>query len=167
MLSNTNSWIVRDAIISSRGAKSCLVEHARPEHSGDSKIRFNIGSKDSPSKTPFGATTFNNEVSSQKTIEFNLTDEEVGSVQGVVEWLTDYLSQHSERIFRKTMTREQVAESFRSPATQRGGYQPHLRCKIRPSSVRVWDSSGRAREGGLPCDLRGYNLVPRITLEKI
>ena len=165
MLTNTNSWIVRDAIISSRGAKSCQIEHTSPEAGGDSKIKFNIGSKELPTKTPFGATTFNNEVSSQKTIEFNLTDGEVDQVQGLVEWLADYLSKHSERIFRKPMSREQVFETIRHPVTQRGGYQPHIRCKIRPSSVRVWDSDGKSRS--LPSELRQYNLAPRITIEKL
>ena len=165
MLTDTNSWIVRDAVISSRGAKSCQIEHTNPDASGDSKIKFNIGSKELPTKTPFGATTFNNEVSSQKTIDFNITDGEMEEMQGLVEWLPDYLSKHSERIFRKSMSREQVFETIRNPVTQRNGYLPHIRCKIRPSSVRVWDSEGKAR--ALPDDLRHYNLVPRITIEKL
>jgi hypothetical protein len=165
MLTNTKSWIVRDAVISSRGAKSCQIEHTEPDAGGDSKIKFNIASMELPSKTPFGATTFNNEISSQKTIEFHLTDGEMDQMQGLVEWLADYLSKHSERIFRKSMSREQVFETIRNPVTQRSGYLPHIRCKIRPSSVRVWDSEGKARP--LPDDLRQYNLVPRITIEKL
>ena len=165
MLTNTKSWIVRDAVISSRGAKSCQIEHTDPDAGGDSKIKFNIASKELPSKSPFGATTYNNEISSQKTIEFNLTDVEMDQMQGLVEWLADYLSKHSERIFRKSMSREQVFETIRNPVTQRNGYQPHIRCKIRPSSVRVWDSEGKSRP--LPDDLRQYDLVPRITIEKL
>ena len=86
-------------------------------------------------------------------------------MQGLIEWLTDYLSKHSERIFRKNMSREQVSETMRNPVTQRASYQPHLRCKIRPASVRVWDGDGKQRT--LPADLRQYNLVPRITIEKL
>ena len=167
MLTNTNDWIVRDPQISSRGAKSCQIEYAKPEAGADSKIRFNVGNKEQPTKTPFGATTFNNEESAQKTIEFNLTDEEVAMFESIIGWLTNYLTDNSERIFKKVMSREQVSESLRSPVTQRAGYQPHLRCKIRPSNIRVWDTYGQIREGGLPSDLRSYRLVPRISIEKL
>ena len=167
MLTNTNSWIVRDAVVSSRGAKSCIIEHIKSETGTDGKIRFTLGSKEQPTRSPFGATTYDGQETSQKTIEFNLTDEEVETFKGIVDWLTGYIAGHSERIFRKQMSKEQVSDSLRNPVTQRGGYQPHLRCKLRPSSVRVWDSYGKIREGGLPSDLRGYRLVPRITVEKL
>ena len=167
MLTNTNDWIVRDPQISSRGAKSCQVEYASTENCADSKIRFNIGNKEQPTKTHFGATTFNNEESAQKTIEFNLTDEEVTLFQNVIDWLTNYLTVNSERIFKKAMSKEQVSDSLRSPVTRRTGYQPHLRCKIRPSNIRVWDAYGKIRDGGLPSDLRNYRLVPRVSIEKL
>ena len=164
---NTNLWIVRDPQISSRGAKSCQIEHTKPEAGSDGKIRLNVGSIEHPTRTPFGATTFDGQESAQKTIEFNLSEDEVETFQGIVDWLAGYLATHSERIFKKTLSKEQVVESLRSPVTQRGSYQPHVRCKIRPSSVRVWDASGKIREGGLPADLRGYRLVPRVVLEKL
>ena len=167
MSMNTNLWTVRDPQISSRGAKSCQIEHTKPDAGSDNKIRLNVGSKEHPTKTPFGATTFDGQESTQKTIEFNISDEEVEEFRGIVEWLAGYLAIHSERIFKKAMSKEQVAESLRSPVTHRGGYQPHLRCKIRPSNVRVWDAFGRIRESGLPSDLRGYRLVPRVVIEKL
>ena len=164
---NTTSWIVRDPQISTRGAKSCQIEHAKPEPGSDSRIRINVGSKEHPSKTPFGATTFDGQESSQKTIEFNISDTEVENFNTIVSWLAAYLASNSERIFKKSMTLDQVMESIKSPVTQRDGYQPHLRCKIRPSSVRVWNEDGRIREGGLPTDLRPYKLVPRVVIEKL
>ena len=164
---NTTSWIVRDPQISTRGAKSCQIEHAKPEPGSDSRIRINVGSKEHPSKTPFGATTYDGAESSQKTIEFNISDTEVENFNTIVSWLAAYLASHSERIFKKSMTLDQVMESIKSPVTQRDGYQPHLRCKIRPSSVRVWNEDGRIREGGLPADLRPYKLVPRVVIEKL
>ena len=162
---NPTSWIVRDAVISSRGAKSCALEIGKPDAGKDGKIRLTLGSKESPTTTPFGATTFNGEEAAQRTIEFNLTDEEVDQFDGVIEWLKSYLADHSLRIFKREMTRDQVSESLRSPVTQKGSFRPHLRCKIRPSSLRVWDGERRAR--ALPNDLRGYKLVPRLTLERL
>ena len=171
MLTDTNNWIVRDPQISSRGAKSCQIEYAlQPLHvlpGGDSKIRFNLGSKELPTKTPFGATTFNNEESAQKTIEFNITEDEDTMFHNVIDWIITHLTENSERIFKKLMSREQIADSFRSPITRRTGYGPHIRCKIRPSNIRVWDAYGKIREGGLPNDLRNYMLVPRMSIEKL
>ena len=162
---NPSAWIVRDAVISSRGAKSCAVEHAKPDAGTDGKIRVTLGSKETPTTTPFGATTFNGEEAAQRTIEFNLSDDEVEQFRGVTEWLTEYLAEHSLRIFKREMSQDQVSESLRSPVTQKGSFRPHLRCKIRPSHVRVWDGERRAR--ALPSDLRPYQLVPRLTLERL
>jgi len=159
------TWIIRDAVISSRGAKSCQLELAKPDAGTDGKIRFTVGSRENPTTTPFGATTFNNEDAVQKTIEVVLNDVEVEMFRGITEWLIDYLAEHAPRIFKKEMTREQVSESLRSPVTQKGSFRPHLRCKIRPSSVRCWTAEGRIRS--LPEDLRPYKLVPRVSLDRM
>ena len=42
---NTTSWTIRDAQISARGAKYCLIEDLKPK-SNDNKIRFSIGTKE-------------------------------------------------------------------------------------------------------------------------
>ena len=159
------AWIVRDAVVSSRGAKSCAVELAKPDAGSDGKIRVTLGSKENPTTTPFGATTFNGEEAAQRTIEFNLTEEEVDEFKDVTEWLIGYLAEHSLRIFKREMTQDQISESLRTPVTQKGSFRPHLRCKIRPSHVRVWDGARRPR--ALPSDLRPYKLVPRLTLERL
>ena len=160
-----STWTIRDPTISARGAKSCMLEDMSRE---DRKIRFTLGSKDSPIQTPFGATTYNNEEAKRQTVEFFLDSEQENEFQGVVEWAHVYLATHSDRLFRKTMTPDQVAECFRSPVTRKDKYRPHVRCKIDTNgryAVRCWDAEGNRRD--LPSDLRGLQMVPRVLLSHL
>ncbi len=54
------TWMIRDPQISARGAKYAMIEDSS-SRSNDGKIRLYIGSKDAPTGTQFGASTFNGE----------------------------------------------------------------------------------------------------------
>ena len=143
---NPTTWTIRDPQISARGAKSCMLEDMSKE---DRRIRFTLGGKDSPTQTPFGATTYNGEDAKRQTIEFYLTPQQESDFQAVVGWAHDYLAAHSDRLFRKAMTAQQMSDSFGSPVTQKDKYRPHLRCKIDTSgkyAVRCWDADGNRRD---------------------
>ena len=52
--------------------------------------------------------------------------------------------------------------------TQKGDYRAHLRCKINSAGtamVRCWDCFGSRQ--ACPTDLRGCEVVPRITLSHL
>ena len=110
---NTSNLILKDPQISARGAKSCPVLKAN----GD-KVIFNLGSKAEPASSPFGATAYNDEATSRKTIEFNLTPEQEEEFKRFDEWAVSYLSEHSERLFKKSLTSDQVREGYKSPVTK-------------------------------------------------
>ena len=160
---NTSNLILKDAQISARGAKSCPIINAQ----GD-KVFFNLGSKDKPVSTPFGASSFNDEATSRKTIEFNLTEEQEEQFKRFDEWAIGYLSEHSERLFKKKLTPDQVREGYRSPVTKKGSYRGHLRCKINSSGTtmaRCWNMEDKRRE--MPADLRNHEMVPRINVSHL
>ena len=160
---DTSNWQIKDPQISARGAKSCPVLKANGE-----KVFFNLGSKSEPVSSPFGATSFNDEATSRKTIEFNLTEEQEEQFKKFNEWAIGYLSEHSERIFKKKLTPDQVSEGYRSPVTKKGSYRGHLRCKINSSGttmVRCWSTEDIRRE--LPADLRNHEMVPRINVSHL
>ncbi len=160
---DTSNWHIKDPQISARGAKSCPVLKANGE-----KVFFNLGSKSEPVSSPFGATSFNDEATSRKTIEFNLTEEQEEQFKKFNEWAIGYLSEHSERLFKKKLTPDQVSEGYRSPVTKKGSYRGHLRCKINSSGttmVRCWSTEDIRRE--LPADLRNHEMVPRINVSHI
>ena len=160
---NTTNLILKDPQISARGAKSCPILNAQGE-----KVYFNLGNKSKPVSTPFGATSFNDEATSRKTIEFNLTEEQEEQFKRFDEWAIGYLSEHSERLFKKKLTPDQVREGYRSPVTKKGSYRGHLRCKINSSGTtmaRCWNMEDKRRE--MPADLRNHEMVPRINVSHL
>ena len=157
------SWQIKDPQISARGAKSCPVLNAN----GD-KAFFTLGSKSEPVSTPFGATSFNDEATSRKTIEFNLTPEQEAQFQEFDEWAIGYLAAQSERLFKKKLTPDQIREGYRSPVTKKGSYRGHLRCKINVSGgamARCWNDEDKRRE--LPADLRTHEMMARVCVSHL
>ena len=53
---DTKNWQLKDPTISARGAKSCALVKSPNE-----KVFVTLGSKADPMRTPFGATSFNDE----------------------------------------------------------------------------------------------------------
>ena len=66
------TWQLKDVAISPKGAKSCSL-YRQP----NDKVILNLGTKQNPTRTPFGATVYNDELATRKTIEFSLTPEQV------------------------------------------------------------------------------------------
>ena len=148
------TWMIREPQISARGAKYCMIGDSS-SRANDGKIRLYTVSKESPSGTPFGASTFNGEEAKRKNIEFTLSPQQEESLQRIYDWAVPYLAEHSERIFRKKTTVEQVDDCLKNPVTKKGDYKAQLRCKLDTSgthAVRRWSSTGHRCE--LPADLR-------------
>ena len=160
---DTSHCQLKDPVVSTRGAKSCSLY----KDNGD-RLVFQLGNKDSPSTTPFGMTSYNNETCSRKTVEFNLYPDQEKALQKFDEWAIAYIATNSERILKKKATLDQVRESYKSPVTRKRDYNAHLRCKINTSGsnmVRCWDEDNQRCE--LPSDLRTYKLVPRINISHL
>ena len=163
MLGPLDNFALGDPIVSSRGAKSCTLSAGK-----DGKAIFTLGSRHAPVSTPFGASSYNDENNSRKTLDLRLNPEQDGDFLCFDEWAVRYITEHSERLFKKTLTQSQVQEHYRSPVTRKEGYQPLLRCKINVSGrscVRVWDEENLRT--GLPDDLRMYEMCPRLHLSHL
>ena len=158
----TQTFSLNDPQVSSRGAKSCSL-------TGETgKVIFQLGEELEPCSTPFGAGSFGDEAATRQTLEFRLTPKQDEEWLAFDVWAIDYLWEHSERIFKKSMTRAQIEDHYRSPCTRKEGYQPLLRTKINTAgrnSVRVWDESNERRS--LPEDLRLFEMVPMIHLSHL
>ena len=156
-----NTLSLKDVSTSQRGAKSCAIVDA-----DGGPLTFQLGSRDKPVTSPFGASNFGDDTSAWKTIEFSLDDAQ--AFESVAEWARAYLYTHSERLFKKKLSMEAIRENFRPPATQKGDYRPLLRCKITTAgshAVRCWNS--RQERVDLPEDLRGIPVVAKIALERL
>ena len=156
---NTTNFELKDPQVSTRGAKSATLIKGKDNEG----VFLSLGSKLNPVKTPFGATSFNDEAATRKTIEFTLSPDQQTQFQDFDKWAIAYLSKNSDRIFKKSLNQEQIKDLYKSPVTQKGDFQPHLRCKINVSGAsicRCWDVENNRTQ--LPDDLKNCDLVPRI-----
>jgi len=136
---NTKNWQLKEATISAKGAKSCSLLN-----SPNDKVFFTLGSKTEPMRTPFGATTFNDEKATRKTIEFTLNPQQVDMFKSLDSWAVDYLVKHSERIFKKKLNTQEIQGMYKSPMSQKEDFKPHVRCKINTSGlspVNCWTNT--------------------------
>ena len=160
-----STWQLRDCTVSARGAKSCALFKPPNE-----KVVLSLGSKASPMRTPFGATSFADEATARRTIEFSLSPEQHKMWQEFDEWAVQYLAKNSARLFKKKASVEEIRNSYKSPVSQKGDYRPMLRCKVNVSgatAVRCWNESDERCAVPEPEDLRSFDLVPRITISHL
>ncbi len=163
MLEPLNQWTLKDPIVSQRGAKSCPLTL-----DDGTAVIVQLGSKAAPVSSPFGASSYGDEASVRKTLEFSLEPEQAQFWDGVAEWLRGYLMTHSDRLMKKKLSGETISENLRPPAVQKNEYRPLLRTKLTTSgshAVRCWDEHGHKRD--LPEDLRGVPLIARLHVERL
>jgi hypothetical protein len=149
-------------LVSARGAKSCALTD------GTSKCILSVGSKESLLTTPFGASSFGEEQTQRKTIEFRLPPQWVEHFRNFDAWAIVYLAANSERLFKKVLTEDQVIEMYKPTVTQRGSYPATLRCKLNvggSTSVRCWNALDQRM--AIPEDFRGYDLLPRVHISHL
>ena len=158
------SITLKDAQVSARGARSCLVRGTDGQ-----KITFVLGSVQEPVTTPFGASAFNAEAdTSRKTLEISIGTEAEKQWDAFDAYAIGYLAKHSFRLFKRVMTEDQVRENYRSPVSRKGDYPATVRCKVNcsgTSAVRVWDMKRERID--LPEDLRQTDLVAKVTLQSL
>ena len=162
MLTTLKDWTLKDPIVSQRGAKSCPLECR------GSSVYTQIGTRESPVTSPFGASSYNDEGSTRKTIEFSLEPEHHEEWIAVASWARGYIAENSERLFKKKMSTDAIYENFREPAHQKGDYKPLLRCKINTAGARAvlcWDAEGN--KVPLPEDLRGIPVSARLRVDRL
>ena len=144
-------------LVSARGAKSCALTD------GSAKCILSVGSRDSLLTTPFGACSFGEEPTQRKTIEYRLPPQWLECFEKFDAWAVEYLVEHSERIFKKLLTTDQVREMHKPCVSRRGSYPATLRCKINiggSTAVRCWNALDQRMS--IPRDIRGYDLLPRV-----
>jgi hypothetical protein len=155
--SSVNDFQLQDTQTSSRGAKTATLLGCN-----GGKVMYSIGAGGAPTSTPFGASTYNDEVSTRKTLDLRVDENEAEFFQALD------VCKNSERLFKKGLTPAQVQEHYRSPVATKEGYQPLVRTKINtsgPNAVRCWDAQREVTE--LPEDLRGCQLLAHVHLSHL
>ena len=107
--------------------------------------------------TPFGASSFNNEETNRKTVDFRVTPELEEFLHRLDAWACLYLADNSERLFKGRVP------EYRPCLQKKGDYTPTVRCKLNVAgqkACRFW--SERCEKIEMPADLRECGLVPRV-----
>ena len=120
----------------------------RPKYasSNSNGQQISINPTETPIRTPFGPSRFDKaQTTGRQSLEFRCNPEIMESFARFDEWAVAYLTEHSERIFKKPLTKEQIVEMYRSPVSQKGDYPALLRTKINldvGGTCRFWSSEG-------------------------
>ena len=83
---------IRDPQISARGAKYAIIDNI---DNADGKNKIILDNKTNPCTTPFGASTYNNEETKRKSIEFVVTSAEGDQINELYNRVLDYLTNNN------------------------------------------------------------------------
>ena len=96
------NWSLADVNVNAKGAKTCQLT------SDKGKVQQ---SADEFCTTPFGPSNFDKDpLATGQNLELRITSQLEAWFTQVDEWMVSYLFEHSERIFKKQLTLEQVRE---------------------------------------------------------
>ena len=137
------NWHLSDPATNARGAKTAqLLSHGQP-------VSLKLTSLGEPLLSPWGAGTFDKEAASSRlSIDFAASPRLQRWCERVDEWAVEYLARESQRLFKKPLSRELVAASYKPLLARRGNYAPTVKCKLNLTgrgAVRCWGQDLRQR----------------------
>ena len=151
-----DTWQVGDVVTSSRGVRSASIT------ADGQPIFLQLTPQAVPLSTPFGASSFNDEATDRKSIDFRCTPDLEQFLSRLDGFMERYLLEHAERLFKgKT-------PGFRQRLQRKGDYTPTVRCKLNVTgqrACRYWSERYARMEP--PEDLRECGLVPRVQVKSL
>ena len=148
---------------STRGAKTC-----QPTKGGR-KVQLQPTSE--AVVVPFAPSTFDkDEAATRLTMELRCNTMMLCYFDAFDVWAKAYLLEHSERLFKKALTQQQVEDGYH-PTVKRhptGAYEPLLRCKIDTTGRReisYWTPEGVRREA--PLEWRRVTVIPQVEISNL
>ena len=155
MLADIKHLELSDVFFTKRGSKICKIRCAGDDYSITPTEYL---------RAPFDASNYDKNGSASR---LGLTLETNAELQKVVEifdqWIVQYLSEHSARIFDKDMTMDQIQDGYCSCLRYKDPYKPTLKCKIDRDGRRgvcCWEPSGEPTD--IPDDWRNFMTKPRL-----
>ena len=121
MASFTN-WSLADVHVNAKGAKTCQLTN------GGSKVQQ---SAEDFCTIPFGPSNFDKDpLATRQNLELRIPPQLEAWFTEVDKFMLRYLFAHSERIFKKPLTEEQVLQSYHPTLKSSGDYPVLLRLTI-------------------------------------
>ena len=158
---DVNSLFINDVHVNAKGIKSAqlLDENRKPLfYHGDL------------ARSPFGPSNFDKDESAPRmNIELRMSPEHMQFFEQLDEFIVQYLSVHSERLFKKQLSPEAIRDRYSSSMKQSDKHDPLLTCKINiPKSMtpcRFWTEAGERTQ--MPADWRRTDLKPKLHLSHL
>jgi hypothetical protein len=163
-MASIRQWSIDDVICTSRGSKIANLKCDDGNKCAYTPPTDHV-------RIPFEPSTFDKDPTARRLNLVLECDEELqAEIKAFDAWIIQYLTEHSERILKKTMTAEQVAAGYSSclkapvkvpPSGKK--YKPTLKTKIDLDgryAVRCWNTDGESVSS--PHTWKNLKLKPRI-----
>ena len=155
----TALWDLADVATSSRGQKSCSLKTLAKE-----PVRFQLGEA---LRTKFGASTFDRTDAPRRNLDFDLAEcpDAQTHLQDIDTWAIAYITSHSERLFKKKLSRQEVENNYKPLLSSYG-----VKCKINLRGSRACTFWGEANEPiDAPVDgtWQDFAYTPMVSLNQL
>ena len=146
-----------DPTTSSRGVRSAAI-------TGD-RGQLCTFKPNAPLRIPFEPSAYMNPEATRVNLVFAAPAELQEQLGNLDSWATAYATEHSERLFKRAMTHDQVVEMYKPTIHRSDKYEPTLKTKANMEGrqkLRVWTPEREAREP--PEDWRDCDALPMIVV---
>ena len=154
-MADTSRFSLADVSVSARGAKSAQLL------SGGERLYFTSAQL---TRAPFGPNNFDKDpAATRQNLELRATPDIEAFFSALDAWAIEYITAHSERLFKKSLSLAQVHEMYHPTLRRAPGYEPLLRCKANTAgrgAVQYWTAEGKAREA--PVDWKEAEVKAKI-----
>ena len=162
------SWAISPPQTNIHGGKFWSIQ---TQPGAKSHPKFQLGGDNITLRTPFGCHQFSTD--SKHTLDLEVTKwmPERTFLEKIDEWVLDSVFERQSEFFPKSkpMSREALVSIYSPLLSQKGDFEPLLRCKINPSTVPIWKVlDGPMTTKGSANDLTaGAQIVPIVSLSKL
>ena len=122
-----------------------------------------------PMRPAFEPSAYGGETDAARlTLNFRVPAEIEPDVASLDEWIVQYCAEHSQRLFGKPLSGDQIAAMYNSPVKRHERYGTSLRCKYVASGLgktRFWDAEGKSR--GVPESWKASDITPRLRVASL
>ena len=155
----THGLVVLDPVASAKGGQknSVIVRDGQYAY-------WSIPSPVNPLWQPSAFKSVSGDSTGRLSLCLSGNDAVMNEAQELDTWAVDYATQHSERLFGKTLTKDQVTDRYNGVFKKADKYQPFIKIKIGSdrNAPSYWDVEKQKREA--PEDFTTCSLNCRIRL---
>jgi len=159
-MADFSRFSLADVNISAKGAKTAALT------CGGERFHYTTDL----TRAPFGPGSFERDpAATRQNLELRATSNMEEFFSSLDAWAIEYLTAHSQRLFKKPLTLAQVREMYHPTLRRAEGYTPLLRTKISmpPSrgAIKCWTAEGQPREA--PKDWREAEVKARVHVSHV